>query len=82
MKPSEAIKEYLLAHGWQYKGSCNCGGMPTQKYELIINGSEFKLKVRATSYLISWPGVKFKKYPISELKQMLNEIDKSVKESA
>lgn len=81
MRLIDSIGDYVKQSGWTYKGSCNCGGMLTYKYELKVNDSEYKLKVRATSYLISTPGSKFKKYPISELKNMINEINECTKES-
>lgn len=81
MKLIDASNEFILSMGWTYKGSCHCGGMLTYKYELKINGSEYKIKARSTSFSISKPGQKFIKLNISELKRTLNEVDKSNKET-
>lgn len=75
MKHNEAIKQYLTQAGWTYKGSCNCGGMPTYKYQ----AGEYKLRVRALHFLISTPATKFTKWPISELKTMIDEISPATK---
>lgn len=74
MKPSEALKQQLIAHGWTYKGDCNCGGMRTHKYETETKDGQYKLRIRATHLLISRPGVRFTKLPISEIKTIIDEV--------
>lgn len=82
MKQNEAIKQYLVSAGWMYKGSCNCGGMPTYKYEAHSEeGGEYKLRVRARNFSISKPGERLTKFPITELKQMVDEVSRGIKKS-
>lgn len=74
MKQNETLKQYLTEIGWRYKGSCNCGGMGTLKFEINTPAGEFKLRVRALHFMLATPNTKFIKHPIAELKQTANAI--------
>lgn len=71
---NELIHEYLTRIGWQYKGSCNCGGMATSKYALNTTDGEYRLKIRRSTYLLSKPGEKYFKNSNNELKRTVDEI--------
>lgn len=71
---NETIKNDLLKYGWQHKGTCNCGGSNTNKFELKTPIGDYQLRLRYSSFSISKPGINFTKHPISELKQIIDEI--------
>lgn len=70
----EMIHDYVIHNGWLYKGKCNCGGMPTYKYTIMTNSGEYRLKVRASTYLLSKPGERYYKRSNNELKKTIDEI--------
>lgn len=75
MKANKAAGEFLLQKGWTPKGSCNCGGVNTDKYSLLTVQGEYNIKIRGTNFLLSKPGEKFFRHPITKLKDIVNEIE-------
>lgn len=73
------LTKYLIAQGWRYRGDCNCGGMKTYKYEFKSGGCFFNLRVRANHFLLSTSITKAKRYPISEIKTIVDEISQANK---
>lgn len=74
MKKNDLIHDYLIQHGWMYKGHCNCGGMATYKYNTTTQTGEYRLKIRASTHLLSKPGERFYKNSNNELKRTIDEI--------
>ena len=74
VKNNSAIKELMAANGWRYKGSCNCSGMYTEKFECILHNGLHQMEIRKNIFKHKYPGVPFIKYPIAQLKDKLNEL--------
>lgn len=65
---------YILSIGWTYDGSCNCDGRHTEKYKLKTELGEYKIRLSYSSFLISTPSQRFKRYKLKELKPIIDEI--------
>lgn len=76
MSGKNLIHDYLITHGWQYKGSCTCGGKLTYKYNAETSNGQYRLKVSAKDYLLSRPGEKYFRNTNNELKGVIDEIYK------
>jgi len=66
----------MAANGWRYKGSCNCSGMHTEKFERMLSNGINQMEIRKNNFKHKYPGVPFTKYPIAQLKDKLNELIK------
>ena len=74
MKGNAAIKQLLKENGFKVAGACNCGGAYTQKFEYETTQGTIKIRVLRTKILFAKPGKLFIKYPIAELKKVVDEI--------
>ena len=75
MEDNQAL---IRSYGFVYNGSCHCSGFKTWKYNLKTELGEFKIRLRVNTFQIEKPDSNRKKdkirWPISELKNILNEI--------
>lgn len=63
--------EHIDLKGFTYKGSCNCDGSLTQKWER----GEYQLKIKKTRFKIKQNGVTIKAWtPIEQLQTVLNDV--------
>jgi hypothetical protein len=81
MKGSAAVKQYMLDAGFRYSGSCNCGGMFTNKYEINTPSGLMQVRARASHYLMRVGGSPYIKYAMSELKPMVDNVKKIIAEA-
>lgn len=57
--------------GFKYKGSCNCDGSLTEKWEL----GEYQLRIKATRFKIKQNGSTIKSWtPIDQLQTVLSNV--------
>lgn len=62
----------LKPYGFEYTGSCNCGGVHTKKYK---NG-EYELRVRKHSFKVKKNGITVSKWiPLIKLIETISELN-------
>jgi len=75
MKGNAVAKQLLLEAGFKIVGTCNCSGQYTVKMNYDTTAGMMKMHLRAHTYLLQLPGQPgFTRYPISNLKQQVDEI--------
>lgn len=77
MKGNLAIKQYLIDNGFVYTGTCNCGGQLTYKFEYTTTQGKLNMRTRASSFLFAKAGERYNKYPIAQLKKMVDEVKRN-----
>ncbi len=62
----------LKPYGFEYTGSCNCGGVHTEKYK----SGEYELRLRKQSFKVKKGGISITGYrPIIKLIETISELN-------